>query len=59
MITWVRKDIKWINNSASLSQKRVGIDINSTCIINTYHHRDQCLDSRKIKEELEGGAQWT
>jgi hypothetical protein len=57
VITAVRKDIKWTDYGGSQSPERVGIDINSTRIINIYHHRDQRLDSGKIREELEGGGQ--
>jgi hypothetical protein len=55
VITAVKKDIKWTDYGGSRSPERVGIDINSTRIINIYHHRDQRLDSGKIREEL-GGA---
>jgi hypothetical protein len=34
----------------------MGIDINNTRIINIYHHRDQWLHSRTIREELERGG---
>jgi hypothetical protein len=57
VITAVRKDTKWTDYGGSRSPERVGIDINSTRIINIYHHRDQRLDSGKIREELEGGGQ--
>jgi hypothetical protein len=57
VITAVRKDIKWTDYGGSRSPERVGIDINSTRVINIYHHRDQGLDSGKIREELEGGGQ--
>jgi hypothetical protein len=54
VITAVRKDIKWTDYGGSRSPERVGIDINSTRIINIYYYRDQRLDSGKIREELEG-----
>jgi hypothetical protein len=57
VITTVRKDIKWTDYGGSRSPDRVGIDINSTHIINISHHSDQRLDSGKIREELEGGGQ--
>jgi hypothetical protein len=56
MITAVRKDIKWTDYGGSRSPERVGIDINSTHIIIIYHHRDQQMDSVKIREELKGGG---
>jgi hypothetical protein len=58
VITAVRKDIKWTDYGGSRSPERVGININSTYIINIYYHRDQRLDSGKIREELQGGGQW-
>jgi hypothetical protein len=45
----VSKDIKWNDYGGSRSLDRVGIDINNTRIINIYHHRDQRLDSSKIR----------
>jgi hypothetical protein len=57
VITAVRKDIKWTDYGARRSPERVGIDIHNTRIINIYHHRDQRLDSRKIREKLESGGQ--
>jgi hypothetical protein len=55
VISAVRKYIKWTDYGGSRSPERVGIDINNTHIINIYHHRDQRLESRKIREELERG----
>jgi hypothetical protein len=57
VITAVRIDIKWTDYEGSRSPERVGININNTRIINIYHHRDQQLDSRKIRQELERGGQ--
>jgi hypothetical protein len=54
---WLRKDIGWTDYGGSRSPERVGININNTCIINIYHHRDKRLDSRKSREELARGGQ--
>jgi hypothetical protein len=53
----MRKDIKWTDYGGSRSPGRVGIDIINTRFINIYHHKDQRLDRRKIREELERGGQ--
>jgi hypothetical protein len=40
-ITAVTKGIQWSDYGSSRSPERIGIDTNSTPIINIYHHKDQ------------------